>query len=173
MCNGVIVITATIAIWLTAMATMASRACRLGQITRNEPIVPLIGFCRGASGSTPPATSSGSGRSATSTMIRANPYPIAPNSAGATHSRTPRLVPTRFAHSARGDPRTAPTVPTHTTIAIDRARVPSSARSAAANRFCRLAALPEPTATMAMTSSQKVPDWPATNARPQPATPMR
>ncbi len=69
----------------------------------------------------------------------------------------PRASPTRAPGRIRLGPATAPTVTAHTTIARDRPRCSGSARSTAAKRACRLAAVPRPSRAAASSSTGKLP----------------
>ena len=145
MCTGVITITDTITVWLSAIAASPSVAAR-DLLTARIASRSEAWWVR-AAGSIPSrllASSSGSGRSPTIRISAA-----AANAA--TEKRTGPASggrPTARARSPPGPvrlgPSTTPTVVAHTTVANARARVLAVARSVAAYRACRLVAVPLP-----------------------------
>ena len=171
MCTGVIVISETITTCEVSSATRAVRARRSARssatIARKRAARPARTSARGlqptgtlptgafgppttracslsSAASRPARTCSGSGRSSTSTRVPASREATAAMRNAAAKTDRPVTAPSASPGTPRFGPSTLPIAPIHTTRESERARVEGAARSVAAKRDCRLAAVPAP-----------------------------
>ena len=170
-------ITPTITPWAPTTAATARRAIREPRIARMPRArVPLPGSAasvpptaRGATAARSRDSSNGSGRSPvkSSTVASSRPAPEITN--GPDMGGNPKACPTAVPGWMRFGPATAPTVTAHTTVERARPRCSGAARSTAANRACRLAAVPTPIPAAPSTRRMKTPDTTESTIRTVPA----
>ena len=160
---GVITITATIAVCATATASRPSTAAGVRPISSNvarSGVDVRAKSTRSGSPSTGTpanwrASSKGSGRSSTDNTVTLTRNPTIENTNGPASAGRPSHSATAPPGSARFGPSTAPIVPDHTTMDSALPRRSGTARSIAAKRACKPAAVAVPKRNMPSSSSGK------------------
>ena len=115
------------------------------------------------------ASMSGSGRSPARSRPQARTSPAPEMTNGPAMGGSPRLWPTTAPGWIRLGPATAPMVMAQTTADRERPRCSGSARSTAANRAWRFAAVPTPTPAAPTTRKAKTPETTDTTMSTAPA----
>ena len=163
----------TIAVCDTATVSSASRAIGEARTAARPARSERPPADRPSCGASARAVSSGSGRSSTPTTTAASRKMAAAMRNGPAVSDMDVPRKTWPAGAAMLGPRTEPIVVAQMTVEIARPRRSGSARSAAANRACRLADEPAPNPAMPSSSNGKLPTTVARTTRAAPSAPIR